>query len=224
MFPVKQSVPQSSPMTPEEFAAAANVSRETLARLEIYDAMLLDWSARINLVARSTLEDRWRRHFLDSAQLFPLIPPEAKTLIDLGSGAGFPGLVLAAMGVKRGLEVTLVESTGKKAAFLSAASAAMALRDVSVIPERVESLTLSPSDVIVARALARLPKLLAYSHEIAGEKTLCLFLKGQDVEDELTEATKSWHMEVARQPSLTSAGATILAVSKLRPKRGVRGR
>lgn len=216
-------------MTPGEFAAAANVSPgsspgETLERLKVYDALLLDWSARINLVARSTLEDRWRRHFLDSAQLFPLIPKGAKSLVDLGSGAGFPGLVLAAMGAERGLHVTLVESTGKKAAFLSAAAAAMALGNVSVIPQRVESLTLSPPDVIVARALARLAKLLAYSHEIAGEKTLCLFLKGQDVEDELTEATKSWHMEVVRHPSLTSAGATILAVSKLRPKRDVRGR
>jgi len=224
MFPVKQSAPQPSPMTAEAFAVAADVSRETLDRLKTYDAVLLDGSARMNLVARSTLEDRWRRHFLDSAQLFPLIPPEAKTLVDLGSGAGFPGLVLAALGAGRGLHVTLVESTGKKAAFLSAAAAAMGLGNLSVIPQRVESLTLSPPDVIVARALARLAKLLAYSHEIAGETTLCLFLKGQDVEDELTEATKSWHMEVVRHPSLTSAGATILAVSKLRPKRGVRGR
>ncbi len=80
-------------MTAEEFARAADVSRETLAQLEIYDAMLLDWSARMNLVARSTLDDRWRRHFLDSAQLYPLIPKDAKTLVDLGAGAGFPGTV-----------------------------------------------------------------------------------------------------------------------------------
>jgi 16S rRNA (guanine527-N7)-methyltransferase len=128
------------------------------------------------------------------------------------------------MGAGRGLKVTLVESTGKKAAFLSAAGAAMALRDLSVIPQRIESITISPPDVITARALAPLPKLLAYAAEIAAEKTLCLFLKGQDVEDELTEATKSWHMNVVRHASLTSAGSTILAVSNLRPKRGSRGR
>lgn len=211
-------------MTPEEFAAAADVSRETLARLKAYDAALVEWSAKMNLIARSTFEDRWRRHYLDSAQLFPLLPKGAKSLVDLGSGAGFPGLVLAAMGAERGLRVTLIESTGKKAAFLAAAAAAMALNNCSVIPERIESITISPPDVITARALARLDKLLGYAAEIAAEKTLCLFLKGQDVEDELTEATKSWHMKVVRHASLTSPGSTVLAVSNLRPKRGSRGR
>lgn len=224
MLLMKFSAPDISPMTPEEFARAADVSRETLARLKAYDATLVEWSGRMNLIARSTFEDRWRRHYLDSAQLYRLIPEEAKSLVDLGSGAGFPGLVLAAMGAERGLQVTLIESTGKKAAFLSAAAAAMALDNLSVIPERIESITISPPDVITARALARLDKLLAYTHEIAGEKTRCLFLKGQDVEDELTEATKYWHMNVVRHPSLTSAGSTILAVSNLRPKRGSSGR
>lgn len=221
---MNSSAPDLSPMTPEEFAVAANVSRETLERLKAYDAALVEWSQKMNLIARSTFEDRWRRHYLDSAQAFPLIPKDAKTLVDLGSGAGFPGLVLAAMGAERGLRVSLVESTGKKAAFLAAAAAAMALDNLSVIPERIESITISPPGVITARALAQLPKLIAYAAEIAGEKTLCLFLKGQDVEDELTEATKSWHMKVVRHASLTSAGSTILAVSNLRPKRGSRGR
>ena len=206
-------------MTPQEFAAAAGVSRETLARLEKYDALLLDWSARMNLVARATLPDRWRRHFLDSAQLFPLIPAGATTLADLGSGAGFPGLVLAAMGEERGLHVTLVEATRKKAAFLSAAAEAMRLKNVSVIPERLESITISPPDVIVARAFARLEKLLAYAREIAGEKTVCFFLKGQDIEVELTETAKSWHIEATNYPSATSAGSTILAVRQFAPLR-----
>lgn len=204
-------------MTPEDFAAASSVSRETLRRLKSYDAILLDWSARHNLVARSTLPDRWRRHYLDSAQLFPLIPARARTLVDLGSGAGFPGLVLAAMGKERGLAVTLVESIGKKAAFLRAAAQAMDLDNVAVVPQRIESLEISPPDVIVARALAPLAKLLAYAHEIAGEKTLCLFLKGQDVEAELTEAAKSWHTETVKYPSATSAGSTILAVRHIVP-------
>ncbi|MEQ8179365.1 MAG: 16S rRNA (guanine(527)-N(7))-methyltransferase RsmG [Amphiplicatus sp.] len=209
-----------APLTPADFAAATAVSRETMARLEAYDAVFLDWASRHNLVARSTLEDRWRRHFLDSAQLFPLIPEEAKTLADLGSGAGFPGLVLAAMGAERGLKVTLIESTGKKAAFLSEAAKAMRLGNVSVIPQRIESTTFSVGpDVITARALAPLAKLLGYAHGLAGKNTLCLFLKGQDVGGELTEAAKSWHMEAERTASVTSADSAIVAIRRLTPSR-----
>lgn len=209
-------------MSPEEFAVAADVSRETLERLKRYDVVLMDWASRHNLVARSTLPDRWRRHYLDSAQLFPLIPPGAKTLVDLGSGAGFPGLVLAVLGDERGLRLTLVESTLKKVDFLQAAAAAMGLSNLSVLPQRAENLELSPPDVITARALASLSKLLAYAYEIAGEKTLCLFLKGQDVEAELTEAAKSWQMDVVRHPSATSAGSTILAIRKISPRKRAR--
>lgn len=207
---------------PADFAAEFNVSRETLAKLEAHDACLLDWSARHNLIARSTIDNRWERHFRDSAQLFPLIPPAAKTLVDLGSGAGFPGLVLAAMGAHRGLQVTLVESTGKKAAFLSAAADAMGLLKVRVIPARIESLNVAKPDVITARALATLSKLCAYAHEIGGETSLCLFPKGQDVASELTEAAKYWHMDVERRPSLTSPDSTLLLIKKLRPKRPAR--
>lgn len=209
-------------MTQNEFAAAANVSGETLDRLLKYDSVLMDWASRHNLVARSTLPDRWRRHYLDSAQLLPLIPERATAVVDLGSGAGFPGLVLAAMGAGRGLGVTLVETTLKKVDFLKAAAAAMDLHTVAVLPQRIETLNLSPPDIITARALAGLPKLLAYAHEIAGEKTLCLFLKGQDVEAELTEAAKSWQMDLTRHPSITSAESTILAVRNLRPRKRAR--
>jgi 16S rRNA (guanine527-N7)-methyltransferase len=186
-----------------------------LERLKRYDALLLDWNARHNLVARSTIEDRWRRHFLDSAQLFALLPKDAKTLVDFGSGAGFPGFVLAAMGSGRGLKVFLVESVGKKAAFLSAAAAEMGLKNVEVLPERIEKAQLSPPDVITARAVAPLSKLLSYAHEISGHSTLCLFLKGQDVGVELTEAAKSWSMDLTRHPSATSAGSVILAIRKI---------
>lgn len=210
------------PMSPDTFAAEFGVSRETLARFEAFDACLLDWSARHNLIARSTLEDRWDRHFRDSAQLFALVPPDARRLADLGSGAGFPGLVLAAMGEGRGLEVTLVESIGKKAAFLSAAIEAMGLSNARVIPARIESLSITKPDVITARALASLPKLLCYAYEIGGETALCIFPKGQDVAVELTEAAKYWHMEVERRPSLTSRDSTVLLIKRLRPKRPVR--
>jgi 16S rRNA (guanine527-N7)-methyltransferase len=206
------------PYAPTDLAAEFNVSRETMARLEAFDACLLDWSARHNLIARSTIEDRWDRHFRDSAQLFALIPKTAKTLVDLGSGAGFPGLVLAALGAPR-LQVTLVESIGKKAAFLSAAVEAMGLSTVDIVPARIESLRLKKPDVITARALAGLPKLCAYAYEIGGETSLCIFPKGQDVEVELTEASKYWHMRVERRASLTNPGSTILMIDTLRPKR-----
>ncbi len=203
---------------PADFAAEFGVSPETMARLEAYDATLLDWSARHNLIARSTIEDRWDRHFRDSAQLFALIPPAARTLVDLGSGAGFPGLVLAAMGAPR-LEVSLVESTGKKAAFLASAAEAMGLRNIRIIPARIESLTVKAPDVITARALASLAKLCGYAFEIGGETALCIFPKGQDVEAELTEASKYWHMRIERRASLTSPGSTVLMIDTLRPKR-----
>ncbi len=204
--------------TPADFAAEFDVSRETFSRLEAYDACLLDWSARHNLIARSTIEDRWNRHFRDSAQIFALVPKSARHLVDLGSGAGFPGLVLAAMGAPD-LQVTLVDSIGKKAAFLTAAADAMGLTNVRVVPARIESLKVKKPDVITARALASLLKLCGHAYEIGGETTLCLFPKGQDVEVELTEAAKYWHMAVERRASLTSPGSTILMIDKLRPKR-----
>src|ERR1700759_108598 len=118
--------PAADTFGPEAFAAQTNVSRETLARLKAYADILVDWNARHNLVAKSTLPDLWRRHFWDSAQLVPLVPLEARTLADLGSGAGFPGLVLAAMLGER-ISVSLFEATTKKCDFLKAASSRMGL-------------------------------------------------------------------------------------------------
>jgi 16S rRNA (guanine527-N7)-methyltransferase len=210
------------PSTIADLVSEFVISAETQRRLEAYDACLLDWSARHNLVARSTLDERWDRHFRDSAQIFAFIPPKAKSLIDLGSGAGFPGLVLAALGERRGLQVTLVESIGKKAAFLNAAIEAMGIVNARVIPARIESLKVARPDVITARALANLSKLCGYAYEIGGETALCIFPKGQDVASELTEAAKYWHMEVERRPSLTSQESAILLIKNLRPKRPVR--
>lgn len=203
-------------MTPDEFADKTNVSRETLSRLLKMDRVLTDWSERHNLIARSTIKDRWHRHFFDSAQLVPLLPDDVKTIADMGSGAGFPGLVLAVMLAEKDVAVTLIESTGKKAAFLTEAADAMELKTVTVIPERIEAVSLSPKpDVITARALARLHKLLTYGAGIQGKNTRYFLLKGQDVEDELTEAAKYWHMEVIRHKSLTNPDATILEIGNL---------
>ncbi|WP_411819266.1 16S rRNA (guanine(527)-N(7))-methyltransferase RsmG [Hyphococcus formosus] len=203
-------------MTPEAFQTAANVSRETMDRLLAMDTVFLDWSSRHNLVARSTIDDRWARHYLDSAQIVPLLPEDMTTLVDLGSGAGFPGLVLAAMLADRKVSVTLIESIGKKAAFLRAAGDAMGLQNLTVIPARIESLKLQKKpDVITARALARLDKLLGYGVGLQKKTTKYYFLKGQDVEGELTEATKYWHMDVKRHQSRTNADATILEIGNV---------
>ncbi|MEZ5896223.1 MAG: 16S rRNA (guanine(527)-N(7))-methyltransferase RsmG [Parvularculaceae bacterium] len=205
---------------PNEFQTEFDVSHETMARLAAYDATLVDGSTRHNLIARSTLDTRWDRHFRDSAQLFAALPPDAARLVDIGAGAGFPGLVLAAMGAERGLDVTLVESIGKKAAFLASAITAMRLENARVLPQRIESITVSPPDVVTARALARLVKLLEYAAEFSAKSTRLIFPKGQDVEDELTEAAKYWHMSVERRPSLTSPGSTILVIRNFSPKPG----
>jgi 16S rRNA (guanine527-N7)-methyltransferase len=163
---------------PAEFAARTGVSRETLARLKAYADILADWNARHNLVAKSTLPDLWRRHFWDSAQLAPLIPDTARTLADLGSGAGFPGLVLTVMLPR--LAVTLHEATAKKCAFLRAAAERMGV-PVTIQNARLEDLPPHPFDVVTARALAPLPKLLGYAQNFVGPNSVCLFSKGQNV-------------------------------------------
>ncbi len=200
---------------PEDFAAKTNVSRETLARLKGYADILTDWNARHNLVAKSTLPDLWSRHMWDSAQLAPLIPPEARTLADLGSGAGFPGLVLAAM--RPELTVTLHEATTKKCDFLKAAAERMAL-PVKVENARMENLLAKAYDVVTARACAPLPRLLEYAHSFVGPNSVCLFLKGQNVASELTEATIYWSMKVSQVRSQTDPSGAIVTVRELGPR------
>ena len=200
---------------PEEFAAQTNVSRETLARLKAYADVRVDWNARHNLVAKSTLPELWRRHFWDSAQLEPLIPQTARTLADLGSGAGFPGLVLAAM--RPDLAVTLHEATTKKCAFLQAAADRMGLK-VEIANARLEDLSPRPFDAVTARALAPLPQLLAYAQKFAGPNGVCLFLKGQNLGAELTEASKYWSMKASQVPSQTDPSGAIVIIRELDPR------
>jgi 16S rRNA (guanine527-N7)-methyltransferase len=193
---------------PEEFATATGVSRETRVRLERYADLLRDWNNRHNLVSDRSLEDVWRRHFWDSAQLLPLIPPGTRTIADLGSGAGFPGLVLAEL-LRNRVTVTLNEATAKKCAFLAAAAETMELK-VNIENRRMEDAPDQPFDLITARACAPLPKLLGYAQHFLGPNTVCLFLKGQHVGSELTETHKSWKMGVRQIPSLTDPSGVIL--------------
>lgn len=200
---------------PAPLAAHFGLSEAVRERLAEYDRVLMEWAPIHNLVARSTLPERWARHFADSVQLLPLIPETARTIVDLGSGAGFPGLVLAAALADRGVSVTLVESTGKKAAFLAAAAEAMGLDNVLVRNERIETAALPVADVVTARALAALPKLLGYAARACGPETVLILPKGQDVEAELTEAAKSWMFEHRKHPSVTNPDAAILEVRNL---------
>jgi 16S rRNA (guanine527-N7)-methyltransferase len=203
------------PFGPEEFALQANVSQKTMVKLEAYADLLTDWNARHNLVSKNSLDDLWRRHFWDSAQLAPLILPDAKNLADLGSGAGFPGLVLSAM--RPDLAVTLYEATAKKCAFLQAAADRMDLH-VTIENVRMEDLPRSAFDVVTARACAPLPRLLEYAHSFVGPNSVCLFLKGQNVASELTEATKYWNMQVSQAPSQTDPSGAIVTVRELGPR------
>ena len=199
--------------SPDDFAAATNVSRETLARLKAYAGLLTDWNTRHNLVSARSLEDLWRRHFWDSAQLAPLIPPSAKTMVDLGSGAGFPGLVLAEM-LRGKIAVTLYEATAKKCAFLTAAAQRMEL-PVTIRNTRMEDARPEPFDVVTARACAPLPKLLTYAQRFTGPNSVCLLLKGQNLGSELTESHKYWKMKARQIPSLTDASGIILELRDL---------
>jgi 16S rRNA (guanine527-N7)-methyltransferase len=198
----------------EDFAAACNVSRETLARLKTYVGLLSDWNARHNLVSAASLADVWRRHVWDSAQLVPLIPPQARTLADLGSGAGFPGLVLALL-LEGKVSVSLFEATHKKCDFLRTVAQRIDV-SVAVRNERIEDAEPATFDVLTARACAPLPKLLSYAQHFAGKNTVCLFLKGQNCEAELTAARKFWRMKLARHPSRTHENGVVLEVMQLR--------
>lgn len=198
---------------PQEFAAETGVSRETLALLKAYIGILSDWNARHNLVAASTMDDVWRRHVWDSAQLTPLIPSGADTLVDMGSGAGFPGMVLAVM-LRDQIRVTLYEATKKKCAFLQAVAETLGLA-VDVRNARIEQSVRQEFDVVTARACAPLDRLLTYAQHFVGLQTICLFLKGQSVESELTDAGKSWNMRTQQHPSLTDPSGTVLEIREL---------
>ncbi len=206
-------------MTPAEFSREFDVSRETCQRLEAYIALLTRWNARINLVAPATIKTAWTRHVADSAQLFDLAPESASSWLDLGSGAGLPGLPVAALAAEKApdLHVTLVESDTRKAAFLATAAREMDL-DVTVEPHRIEALTPRPYDVVSARALAPLGRLCALAHRFSGRGTVFLFPKGARVDSELTAATAGWHIRAERIASRTDPEATVLRIVELEPR------
>jgi 16S rRNA (guanine527-N7)-methyltransferase len=213
-----RSADQSAALAENRAAALAlnPVSRETLDRLDRFVATLLTWQRRINLIATATVGELWTRHIADSLQLVALAPA-ARVWVDLGSGGGFPGLAIAcALAETPGARVHLIESNGKKAAFLREA---VRLSGVAAIvhPARIEQVlpTIGERvDVITARALAPLADLLALSEPLLKTGAQALFPKGQDVEAELTEATKYWNIGATLVPSRTDPRGRIVAVQR----------
>lgn len=199
-----------------EVLSRFDVSRETLDRLEVLARELARWQAIKNLVGPATLDEVWSRHILDSLQLLTLAP-DAKTWLDLGSGAGFPGLVVAIAGAERGLRVTLVESNDRKCAFLRHV-ARLTGAPVSVHAARLETVVpglAGQVDVVSARALAPLGQLLAWTEPLLTTGTVGLFPKGRDLRSELTQAGTSWTFQSEILPSCTDSEAGILRITSL---------
>lgn len=202
---------QSPPFAVEKFFIESGVSRETVDKLITYHTLLLKWQNKINLVSASTLSVAWERHFLDSAQLFNLLGNTNKSIFDLGSGAGFPGLVLSILGAGN---VTLLESDQRKCAFLSEVIRNTA-SNTKVFNGRIEAMT-NKAEMITSRACASLSQLFAYSYPLLSEAGECLFLKGRGAEEEIKEAEKKWVFHVEQFPSLIDQESTVLRVSGLK--------
>ena len=197
--------------------ALTPVSQDALARLDKFAALLIEWQSRINLIAPSTLPQLWTRHIADSLQLLRHAP-HAKLWIDLGSGAGFPGIPIAcALAQTPGAEVHLVESNGKKAAFLREAVRLTGAPAI-VHADRIENVGDSfagKTDAVTARALAPLKSLLDQAFPFLAKGAIGLFLKGQDVEAELTDSAKDWSVEATKVPSVTDPSSCVLTVRRV---------
>lgn len=196
--------------------ADLDVSRETTERLDSYVALLAKWNPAINLIAKSTMPELWIRHILDSTQLLEVAPENARHWADLGSGGGFPGLVVAILASEKRpeLRVTLVESDLRKAAFLNTVVREAGL-GTCVCAERIESLPPLEADVLSARALAPLNKLLAYGARHLAEAGVAIFLKGAAHETEIAEALERWRFSVQKHPSRTDPEAVLLCIGDI---------
>lgn len=201
---------------PADFLRLFDVSRGTLDRLESYGRLLVQWQAKINLVAPGTVEALWSRHFADSAQIVALAPSDAKIWLDLGSGGGFPGMVAAILLAERGgCRVILCESDTRKAAFLADVKRKTGIA-VDILPSRIEldstHASVGCADVISARALAPLPRLLTLAAPFFHARSIGLFLKGREAEREIAEAAASWRFDAELKPSLTDAEGRIVVI------------
>lgn len=197
-----------------EHTALTSVSRETLERLETFANLLRKWNPRINLVSRKTLDDLWARHIIDSKQVYDLAPEDSDHWVDLGSGGGFPGLVVAILAVDVGSpqRVTLVESDSRKCAFLRTVLRETGAK-ATVLNKRIEKLPGLNANVLSARALADLPKLLEFTVQHLAKDGVALFPKGASWQKELEDAQSQWKFEYQIAKSKTEDGPAILGIT-----------
>lgn len=205
----------------ESFAAAFHVKPESIQKLRTYANLLAQWQKAVNLVAPGTLAEVWHRHFADSAQVAPLIPEDAATVVDIGSGGGFPGLVLAVMLAERpggGPKITLVESDQRKAAFLREVARTLGLA-VEILVARIEKpetqLKVGTAEVVTARAFAPLERLFALALPILGPGSLLVLPKGRAAEAEIADARRAFAFDAELVPSRTEPDARIVLVRHL---------
>lgn len=197
-----------------------NVSRETITDLEAFQNLVLEWNNKFNLISKSSEKDIWNRHIIDSLQLVDFIEKKDNVLYDFGSGAGFPGIVLAIYAKHNSLnwQITLVESIRKKANFLNEIKNKMNL-NIKIINDRIENLKIKKADIITSRALASLEKLFEYVLPFSKKDTQLIFPKGASWQAELEKTQKNWSFIYKKYPSITNKESVILFVKNLRRKK-----
>lgn len=195
-------------------AEELDVSRETLERLKNYEALLKKWNPAINLVSKSTLSNAWTRHIIDSAQVYDLAKTPAGHWVDLGSGGGFPGMVIAILAMERAPEMrfSLIESDARKCTFLRTVARESGAQ-VNVVSARIEDCPPLDADVVSARALADLKTLMAFVERHLRKSGEALFLKGETWRQELRDAQRTWRFEHEIAKSKTKNGPAILRIS-----------
>lgn len=193
--------------------AGTDVSRETIERLEQFGELTIKWNPRINLVAKSTIPDLWSRHILDSVQLYQYAPAKPKKWLDIGSGGGFPGIVMAVVAAEKSPETTftLIESDQRKSTFLRSAARELGL-NLKVIASRIEETESQTADVISARALSALTDLFPFINRHLVEDGVAILPKGRSYQDEINAAKRDWHFDVHAHQSMTDHEARVLVV------------
>ena len=194
-----------------------DVSRETLEKLERFSDLVGKWSKSINLVGKSTVSDSWNRHIIDSAQLFMLAPAQFKTWLDIGSGGGLPGIVIAILAeqLNPNARITLVESDQRKAQFLRTARRTFGL-DIEIFAERIEEIPPLASDIVSARALGDLSQLLSFACKHGSASGVALFPKGRRYSEEIRSARNDWSFDVVARASMTDNEAKVLVVREIK--------
>lgn len=198
-------------MNYESFNSRFAVSRETFDKLSTYHDLLLLWQEKINLISPKTIHNVWERHILDSCQFASHIVPRETPIIDIGTGAGLPGIILAILGFP---SITLVDSDQKKCVFLQEAAAKLGL-ETQIISQRVERIRNHNASLIVSRALAPLHQLFTWSSPLLSPSGKCLFAKGENYAKEIEDALVGWQFDINVHPSLTHTDAKLLEISHL---------